>query len=210
MRRLRSRRHRGGMRVPRRPRGRAPQELQRRRRHTRIVVLLAGSVWQDAEPAAAPDPAASFVCRRVPNVCLAGCGPGRAGELDRSAVRAMRFARVATSRQAVGSARVAVSRRVVVWLRSRRHDGTMRVPRSPRGSAPPELRLRGPLWARLRVRLGRRSRKSCDFAAAAQELAVRGGGWGCAARVAASRQPHKNRLAVCVIGLAKRRTRRCT
>jgi hypothetical protein len=36
------------------------------------------------------------------------------------------------------------------------------------------------------------SRKNCDFAAGSQERAVRGAGWGCAARVAVSRQPHKS------------------
>jgi hypothetical protein len=149
------------------------QELRLRGSNSRVSRPCASSVSQDAEPGAAPDPAASFVSCSGPNVRVGGCGRGRAGELDRSAVQAMRSARIATSRQAVGSARVAVSRRVVVWLRSRRHDGTMRVPRSPRGSAPPELRFHGRWWAWLRVLLSRRFRKSCDFAAAAQELRLR-------------------------------------
>jgi hypothetical protein len=97
--------------------GLVQQELRFHGSRTRIDWPCASSVSQDAEPGAAPDPAASFVSCRFPSVRIAGCGLGRAGELDRSAVRAMRFARVATSRQAVNVAGVAVSRPVVVWLR---------------------------------------------------------------------------------------------
>ncbi len=45
----------------------------------------------DAEPVAAPDPAASFVSRCVPGVRVAGCRFGRAGELHRSAKSLLRI-----------------------------------------------------------------------------------------------------------------------
>jgi hypothetical protein len=157
------------------------QELRLRGSNSRVGRPCVSSVSQNAEPGAAPDPAASVVSCSGPSVRAGGCGRGRAGELDRSAVRAIRSARVATSRQAVGSARVAVSRRVVVWLRSRRHDGTMRVPRSPKGPAPPELRFHGRWW--------------------------RGCGAAGPARVATSRQPHKSWLFAQVAGLVQQELR---
>jgi hypothetical protein len=161
-----------------------PQELRLRGSDSRVGRSCVSSVSQDAEPGAAPDPAASFQYHSSSNVRAAGCGRGRAGELDRSAVRALRFARVATSRQAVGSARVAVSRPVVVWLRSRRHDGTMRVPRSLKGPAPPELRFHGRWWC------GCGSVQAAGFA-----------------RVATSQPPHKSWLVAVVAGFVPQELR---
>jgi hypothetical protein len=182
------------------------QELRFRGSGSRVDWPCVSSVLQNAEPGAAPDPAASFVSCSGPNVRVGGCGRGRAGELDRSAVRAMRFARIATSRPAVNIAGVAVSRQVVGWLQSRRHDGSMRVPRSPRGSAPPELRFHGRWWCGCaarhaagpaRIATSRQAHKSGLFAAPAgvvqQELRFHGNhtrvDWPCVSSVSQNAEP---------------------